>query len=104
MKLKNALYIYVIKPLVRSDASTTFPDNKNGTTSGCHSGWYTYVHSVRLIPSTIVGANAILNHFLSPSYEYIHIIWFCSNWLAMSNSCYNPFIYGLLNVSVHIVK
>ncbi|KAL5019129.1 hypothetical protein ScPMuIL_004851 [Solemya velum] len=30
-------------------------------------------------------------------YQYIHIIWFCSNWLAMSNSCYNPFIYGLLN-------
>ena len=33
------------------------------------------------------------------SYSYINIIWFCSDWLAMSNSCYNPFIYGLLNVS-----
>ncbi|XP_022290640.2 RYamide receptor-like [Crassostrea virginica] len=31
------------------------------------------------------------------NYENIHIIWFCSNWLAMSNSCYNPFVYGLLN-------
>ncbi|XP_052103425.1 neuromedin-K receptor-like [Mytilus californianus] len=30
-------------------------------------------------------------------YKYINIIWFCSNWFAMSNSCYNPFIYGLLN-------
>ncbi|XP_061166037.1 tachykinin-like peptides receptor 99D [Saccostrea echinata] len=30
-------------------------------------------------------------------YENIHIIWFCCNWLAMSNSCYNPFVYGLLN-------
>ncbi|XP_064620046.1 neuromedin-K receptor-like isoform X2 [Lineus longissimus] len=30
-------------------------------------------------------------------YKYINIIWFCSNWLAMSNSCYNPFIYGLLS-------
>nr|KAG5703078.1 hypothetical protein BaRGS_016239 [Batillaria attramentaria] len=30
-------------------------------------------------------------------YKYINIIWFCSNWLAMSNSCYNPFIYGILN-------
>nr|UXG49835.1 leucokinin receptor [Aplysia californica] len=30
-------------------------------------------------------------------YTYINIIWFASNWLAMSNSCYNPFIYGLLN-------
>ncbi|GFN88450.1 lymnokinin receptor [Plakobranchus ocellatus] len=27
----------------------------------------------------------------------INIIWFVSNWFAMSNSCYNPFIYGLLN-------
>ncbi|KAL4239599.1 7 transmembrane receptor (rhodopsin) [Mactra antiquata] len=30
-------------------------------------------------------------------YKYINVIWFCCNWLAMSNSCYNPFIYGLLN-------
>ncbi|XP_076088152.1 neuromedin-K receptor-like [Mytilus galloprovincialis] len=30
-------------------------------------------------------------------FKYINIIWFCSDWLAMSNSCYNPFIYGLLN-------
>ncbi|XP_045211888.1 substance-P receptor-like [Mercenaria mercenaria] len=30
-------------------------------------------------------------------YKYINVIWFCFNWLAMSNSCYNPFIYGLLN-------
>ncbi|QQP57560.1 Neuropeptide receptor A23, partial [Caligus rogercresseyi] len=27
------------------------------------------------------------------TYKYINIIWFCSHWLAMSNSCYNPFIY-----------
>jgi hypothetical protein len=32
-------------------------------------------------------------------YRYIHIIWFCCDWLAMSNSCYNPFIYGIYNVS-----
>lgn len=37
------------------------------------------------------------------SYENIHIIWFCCNWLAMSNSCYNPFVYGLLNVSIQRV-
>ncbi|XP_023342701.1 tachykinin-like peptides receptor 99D [Eurytemora carolleeae] len=30
-------------------------------------------------------------------YPYINIIWFCSHWLAMSNSCYNPFIYFLCN-------
>jgi hypothetical protein len=33
------------------------------------------------------------------SYRYINIIWFCCDWLAMSNSCYNPFIYGIYNVS-----
>lgn len=44
--------------------------------------------------------NIIMTSFvLYFSYENIHIIWFCCNWLAMSNSCYNPFVYGLLNVS-----
>lgn len=32
-------------------------------------------------------------------YKYINIVWFCSDWLAMSNSCYNPFIYGIYNVN-----
>ncbi|XP_072154529.1 neuromedin-K receptor isoform X2 [Bemisia tabaci] len=31
------------------------------------------------------------------AYHYINIIWFCCDWLAMSNSCYNPFIYGIYN-------
>lgn len=30
-------------------------------------------------------------------YQYISIVWFCCDWLAMSNSCYNPFIYGIYN-------
>ncbi|XP_064458396.1 RYamide receptor-like [Ornithodoros turicata] len=30
-------------------------------------------------------------------YRYINIIWFCMHWLAMSNSCYNPFIYAIYN-------
>ncbi|XP_065293876.1 RYamide receptor-like [Dermacentor albipictus] len=30
-------------------------------------------------------------------YKYINIIWFCTHWLAMSNSCYNPFIYAIYN-------
>ncbi|XP_039449563.1 RYamide receptor [Culex pipiens pallens] len=30
-------------------------------------------------------------------YRYINIIWFICDWLAMSNSCYNPFIYGIYN-------
>lgn len=33
-------------------------------------------------------------------YRYINIIWLCFDWLAMSNSCYNPFIYGIYNVSL----
>lgn len=33
-------------------------------------------------------------------YQYINIIWLCFDWLAMSNSCYNPFIYGIYNVSL----
>ncbi|XP_064459163.1 substance-K receptor-like [Ornithodoros turicata] len=28
-------------------------------------------------------------------YRYINVIWFCCHWLAMSNSCYNPFIYAI---------
>ncbi|XP_055330054.1 QRFP-like peptide receptor [Paramacrobiotus metropolitanus] len=30
-------------------------------------------------------------------FRYINIIWFCCNFLAMSNSCQNPFILGFYN-------
>lgn len=30
-------------------------------------------------------------------YQYINIVYFACDWLAMSNSCYNPFIYALYN-------
>ena len=33
-------------------------------------------------------------------YHYINILFFISHWLAMSNSCYNPFIYAIYSVSV----
>jgi leucokinin receptor len=33
-------------------------------------------------------------------YKHIQIIFLCCDWLAMSNSCYNPFIYGIYNVSI----
>ena len=36
------------------------------------------------------------------SYRYINIIFFCCHWLAMSNSCYNPFIYGIFSVSAKV--
>ncbi|XP_064459129.1 RYamide receptor-like [Ornithodoros turicata] len=29
------------------------------------------------------------------TYRYINVIWFSCHWLAMSNSCYNPFIYAI---------
>lgn len=35
-------------------------------------------------------------------FRYINIVWFCCDWLAMSNSCYNPFIYGIYNVNIFI--
>ncbi|XP_076369204.1 RYamide receptor-like isoform X2 [Tachypleus tridentatus] len=31
------------------------------------------------------------------NYKYINVIWFSCHWLAMSNSCYNPFIYAIYN-------
>ncbi|GFY46699.1 hypothetical protein TNIN_197731 [Trichonephila inaurata madagascariensis] len=31
-------------------------------------------------------------------YKYINVIWFSCHWLAMSNSCYNPFIYAIYNI------
>ena len=49
-----------------------------------------------LLSSSLLLLTSFVLYF---SYENIHIIWFCCNWLAMSNSCYNPFVYGLLNVS-----
>ncbi|GBM43931.1 hypothetical protein AVEN_125121-1 [Araneus ventricosus] len=30
-------------------------------------------------------------------YKYINLIWFSCHLLAMSNSCYNPFIYAMYN-------
>ncbi|XP_023337479.1 RYamide receptor [Eurytemora carolleeae] len=30
-------------------------------------------------------------------WKYINILFFCFHWLAMSNSCYNPFIYGIFS-------
>ncbi|VDP15713.1 unnamed protein product [Heligmosomoides polygyrus] len=33
-------------------------------------------------------------------WKYINVLFFCAHWLAMSNSCLNPIIYGLFNVSI----
>jgi leucokinin receptor len=37
------------------------------------------------------------------SFKHIVVLWLCANWLAMSNSCHNPFIYGLCSVSFFFV-
>ena len=31
-------------------------------------------------------------------WRYVNIMFFIFHWLAMSNSCYNPFIYGIYSV------
>ena len=36
---------------------------------------------------------------LDNRYRYINLIWFSCHFLAMSNSCYNPFIYAIYSVS-----
>ena len=51
---------------------------------------------IRIIQLNPVPRGSMLNF----RYPYINIIWFCMHWLAMSNSCYNPFIYLLCNVSL----
>ena len=33
-------------------------------------------------------------------WRYVNIMFFIFHWLAMSNSCYNPFIYGIYSVKV----
>ena len=42
---------------------------------------------------------SFINFFIKFRYRYINVIFFCSHWLAMSNSCYNPIIYGIFSVS-----
>ncbi len=36
--------------------------------------------------------------FVISSFKHIVVLWLCANWLAMSNSCHNPFIYGFCSV------
>ena len=104
-----------IKDPVSNDLLSTFVDSIN--VFGCRLSSVKYIYNYLLIRQCFrSGRNCPLMHitvwgykslyltlfyFASNfSYRYINIIWFCSNWLAMSNSCYNPFIYGLLNVSI----
>eukprot|EP00094_Tigriopus_californicus_P002564 TCALIF_02477-PA protein Name:"Similar to TkR99D Tachykinin-like peptides receptor 99D (Drosophila melanogaster)" AED:0.19 eAED:0.20 QI:19/0/0/0.6/0.75/0.8/5/0/554 len=54
----------------------------------CWLPWHLYQVSVILVPE--------INE-----YRYINIIFFFSHWLAMFNSCCNPFIYAIYSVSIH---
>lgn len=63
--------------------------------------WNHIERSHVLTPGAPTGHLQNLFH-LSParrSYRYINVIWFFSHWLAMSNSCVNPFIYAIYTVS-----
>jgi len=53
-----------------------------GVFSICWLPWQTYLVTSIVYPSV-------------NEYEYINVVYICSHWLAMSNSCYNPFIYGI---------
>lgn len=44
--------------------------------------------------------DVIVDLFFSNSFEHIAVLWLCANWLAMSNSCHNPFIYGFCSVRI----
>ncbi|CAF3881094.1 unnamed protein product [Rotaria sp. Silwood1] len=35
-------------------------------------------------------------------FKHIVVLWLCANWLAMSNSCHNPFIYGFCSARFNI--
>ncbi|XP_046666371.1 LOW QUALITY PROTEIN: orexin/Hypocretin receptor type 1-like [Homalodisca vitripennis] len=56
------------------------------------------VAGILAVPMAIALRVAIVEEVDSSRYRYINVIWFCCDWLAMSNSCYNPFIYGIYNV------
>ena len=66
-------------------------------TGAGHYGSVTWVNG--RVKASVLGNKATNRTVCFFRYKYINIIWLCCNCLAMSNSCYNPFIYGLVNVS-----
>ena len=43
---------------------------------------------------------AAIVHPAVNTWKYVNIMFFIFHWLAMSNSCYNPFIYGIYSVGL----
>ena len=71
----------------------------------CWLPWHAF-HCARLIWPKMMKyfelyQNIIVNtdFFILFRYEYINVVFFVSHWIAMSNSCLNPFIYAIFSVS-----
>ena len=56
-------------------------------------------------PVLLIGKKVILwskiffSNSLHYSFQHVKLVFFACHWFAMSNSCYNPFIYAILGVS-----
>ena len=43
-------------------------------------------------------------YFYFSRHDYVHFFFFAGHWLAMSNSCINPFIYAIFSVRNKMVR
>ena len=104
-KKKNLSLVWVVDGKIRPARSqsgiTRQASSSQTVILGTDFSIYRLPLTLMIDPYNISNIGMLSNWSLFFSYKYINIIWFCSNWLAMSNSCYNPFIYGLLNVSIY---
>ncbi|VDK45636.1 unnamed protein product [Anisakis simplex] len=62
-----------------------------------HQADYTLDISNRHVDGTIPPSYSVKSRKRYFRWRYINVLFFCCHWLAMSNSCLNPIIYGLYN-------